>query len=90
VLYNLYVGKDPRDLGYYYIPTDWVRVSGNVLCTPTKIECECPFMYYEKFSGSKYTEPEMIEYLFEFFTDLVFKGIVLNFAIKNESDFQMM
>jgi hypothetical protein len=84
VIYDLYEGKAATDMGYYYIPTDWNAHSYTVLCQPSHITCECRFKYSQSFTGQGETWANTHEYLFSFFTELVFKKIVKGFKLENE------
>jgi hypothetical protein len=84
VFYNLHEGKNVNDMGYYYIPTDWNPHSYTVLCKPSYIKCECPFNYVQGFAGQLQTWANTHDYLFAFFTELVFRGIVKEFKLENE------
>jgi len=84
VLYDLNEGKTQNDVGYYYIPTDWNEHSYTIMCLPSHITCECRFKYSQKFTGQCETWADTHEYIFSFFTELVFRGIVKEFKIENE------
>ena len=84
VLYDLYDGKTERDIGYFYIPTDWNTNSYNVLCKPSHITCECRFKYSRIFTGQSETWADTHDYLFNLFTELMFKKIVKEFKLENE------
>jgi hypothetical protein len=84
VLYDLQDGKTQQDMDYYFIPTDWNTHIYTVLCPPSHIACECRFKYSQSFHGQSETWADTHEYLSTLFTELVFKGIIKEFELKNE------
>lgn len=82
VLYNLYDGKERLDINMFMIAFNWTHVKRVRICNHT--ECKCFFTFYDQFVGEVWDQTAMEDYLFEFFTEEVFRGVVKDFKIQNE------
>jgi hypothetical protein len=82
VLYNIFAGA-PRDIFYpFELPNGWVHLKSGTKCfLAHRDECNCDFIFYEEFKGSKYSLSETKTFLFDLFNHFIHEGIVINFKI---------
>ena len=80
VFYNLCNGRFHSEIDMFMIPFNWTHVKR----MSTSSYDMSPFAFCHQFVGEEREQDAMKNYLFEFFTDHVFKGVVSEFKIQNE------